>query len=70
MDTRPENHLMAAGRLYPQGWRLVEKVQADRGKDGLSEWPAWYYLPVARWYPGVSAHAQKGKLPIEEVSWL
>lgn len=51
---RPRDHLVAAGRLYPDAWRVADEFRADRGRDGLPDWPAWCYLPLAGWYAIVS----------------
>ena len=52
---RPRNHLIDAGRLYPQAWRMADQFRADRGTNGLPAWPEWCYLPMAAWYAVVSA---------------
>lgn len=46
---RPNHHLTAAGKLYPQAWQQCDEFRADRG-NGLPKWPAWCYLPMAGWY--------------------
>jgi hypothetical protein len=62
---RPQMHLAAAGKLYPNAWRQAEKFRADRGRAGLSAWPSWCYLPMAAWYAIVSEG--KGPLGLELV---
>lgn len=51
---RPRDHLAAAGKLYPEAWKLADEFRADRGRDGLPDWPQWCYLPIAGWYAIVS----------------
>ena len=51
---RPREHLTAAGQLYPAAWKAAEEFRADRGSDGLPDWPEWCYLPLAGWYAIVS----------------
>lgn len=59
---RPLDHLSAAAGLYPNAWRLVDDLRADRGK-GLPLWPPWCFLPLAGWYAIVSADAGVDRLP-------
>lgn len=47
---RPKQHLIAASRLYPGAWRQAKQFRAERGRDGLPDWPDWCYLPMAGWY--------------------
>src|SRR6185369_17498093 len=51
---RPRAHLAAAGKLYPEAWKTADAFRADRGCDGLPDWPDWCYLPLAGWYAIVS----------------
>lgn len=51
---RPREHLVTAGKLYPDAWKRADDFRADRGKDGLPNWPDWCYLPMAGWYAIVS----------------
>lgn len=51
---RPRDHLVAAGKLYPEAWKAADEFRADRGQDGLPNWPEWCYLPLAGWYAIVS----------------
>ena len=51
---RPREHLAAAGKLYPRAWKQADEFRADRGRDGLPDWPDWCYLPLAGWYAIVS----------------
>lgn len=48
-DERPMQHLRAAGKLYPNAWKLVDKFRDDRG-NGFLLWPRWCFLPMAAWY--------------------
>jgi len=43
---RPKQHLEAAGKRYPQAWKLIDAMRADRGR-GLPEWPEWCFAPLA-----------------------
>lgn len=51
---RPRDHLVAAGKLYPGAWQAVEEFRADRGRDGLPDWPEYCYIPLAAAYAIVS----------------
>lgn len=51
---RPCDHLVAAGKHYPEAWKTADEFRADRGRDGLPDWPDWCYLPLAGWYAIVS----------------
>lgn len=53
LTCRPRDHLIAAGKLYPQAWAQSDQFRADRGH-GLPDWPDWCYLPIAGWYAIVS----------------
>lgn len=59
---RPIEHLRAAMRLYPGTSRLVDEFRADRG-NGLPDWPAWCFLPMAGWYAIVSNDNADQMLP-------
>jgi len=50
---RPETHLRAAMRLYPDTSRMVDEFRSDKGR-GLPDWPAWCFMPMAGWYAVVS----------------
>jgi hypothetical protein len=62
---RPQKHLIAAGRLYPNAWRQADQFRADRGKSGLPAWPSWCYLPMAAWYAIISGG--RGPLPLDRI---
>lgn len=51
---RPRDHLVTAGRLYPDAWKKADAFRADQGKNGIPHWPDWCYLPVAASYAIVS----------------
>lgn len=53
---RPRQALDALGRRFPQAWRQIDELRADRGKNGLPAWPDWCFLPLAGAYAMVSAH--------------
>lgn len=42
---RPREHLIAAGRLYPEAWHRVDEMRRERGH-GLPSWPDWCYIPI------------------------
>jgi len=50
---RPKRHLIAMSRRYPDAWRLVDEMRADRGTR-LPDWPEWCFLPAAGAYAIVS----------------
>lgn len=43
---RPRDHVVEAGRLYPQAWKQVEIMRSGRGQD-LPDWPNWCFAPIA-----------------------
>lgn len=49
----PNEHLIAAGKMYPNAWKQVDIFRQDKGR-GLPDWPAWCFLPMAAWYAMVS----------------
>lgn len=62
---RPLEHLNAASQLYPDAWRHVDTLRADRGTDGLPDWPDWCFLPMGGWYSIVSADAGVDRLSLD-----
>lgn len=64
---RPREHLIAAGRLYPEAWKQVDSFRADRGLDGLPDWPSWCFCPLAGSYAVVSADAGMDQLSMSLV---
>lgn len=60
---RPVQHLHAAGASYPNAWVRTEMFRSSRGQDGLPEWPAWCFLPMAAYYAMVSEDAGMDQLP-------
>lgn len=63
MTIRPRNHLIAAGKLYPNAWTMIDDLRSSRGRD-LPEWPNWCYLPLSGFYAIVSADAGTDRLPL------
>lgn len=49
----PNEHLIGAGKMYPQAWKQVDTFRQDKGR-GLPDWPAWCFMPMAAWYAIVS----------------
>lgn len=64
----PVDHLHAASGLYPDAWRLIEQLRADRGRAGLPDWPAWCFLPMGGYYAIVSADSKIDRLPLRLIS--
>lgn len=64
---RPRDHVTAAAHHYPDAWRLSDQLRADRGRNGLSDWPAWCYLPLAAAYAIVSADLRVDRLSVQQV---
>ncbi len=60
---RPRDHLIAAGKLYPNAWAMVDEFRNSRGRD-LPEWPNWCYLPLSGFYAIVSSDARVDHLPL------
>lgn len=58
---RPKRHLIEAGRRYPEAWRLIDEMRADRGRH-FPDWPDWCFLPLAGAYATIS---RGGTLPLE-----
>lgn len=59
----PLNHLAAAGKMYPEAWKQVERFRADRARY-LDGWPQWCFLPMSLWYVIVS---EGGIMPLNRV---
>ncbi len=55
---RPKKHLEYYSRLYPDAWKQVDSMRADRGRE-LPFWPEWCFLPLAGTYSIVSAEAER-----------
>src|SRR3954447_25689401 len=51
---RPRKILDAFSRLYPEAWRQVDELRANR--KGLGGWPDWCFMPLA----GAHAIVSKG----------
>jgi len=65
-ECRPRNHMLAAGKLYPNAWKQAEKMREDRGHD-LPKWPDWCYLPLSGWYAIVSAAHDAPRLDLTSI---
>ena len=62
--SRPREHLAAAGMMYPNAWSQADTFRAQRGRDGLPDWPDWCYLPLAAWLPPIAVNVtDPGDLP-------
>jgi hypothetical protein len=61
---RPAHHLQVAGRLYPNAWKIAERMRQDRGAD-LPHWPDWCYLPMAGWYAVVAHDSGSSTVPLK-----
>lgn len=63
---RPRDALHAISRKYPSAWSMADELRADRGRDGLPDWPDWCYLPMGGWHAILSAsvgrQAQLGQM--------
>lgn len=60
---RPRQHLIAAGKQYPNAWRIAGGFLAARGKE-VPDWPGWCYLPLSAWYAIVAEALGKPKLDV------
>ena len=60
---RPQEHLIAAGRLYPNAWKQADEFRSIKGK-GVPNWPDWCFLPLSGWYAIVSAALGLDRLPV------
>lgn len=54
----PIEHLNQLSKDHPAAWRGVEHFRALRGREGLPEWPAWCFLPMAAWIAIASEGAE------------
>src|SRR5690625_1578301 len=64
MEHRARNHLNRLRRDYTGAFDFLDGCHADRGRDGLPDWPDWCYVPVAA---GIAA-AQSVSLGTEYAS--
>lgn len=51
---RPRDAVEQLSRDYPGAWQALDAFRADKGRNGLPDWPAWCYLPMAAAYAVVS----------------
>lgn len=51
---RPRNHLAAAGKLYPDAWKIIDGFRSNKGQRGLPDWPDLCFCPLAGAYAVVS----------------
>lgn len=51
---RPRDYLAELGKAHPFAWSRADELRADRGQ-GVPDWPAWVYLPMAGWHAILSA---------------
>lgn len=51
---RPRDAVEQLSRDYPGAWAALDQFRADKGRNGLPDWPAWCYLPMAASYAVVS----------------
>lgn len=67
---RPRDHLIAAGKLYPEAWKRNEYFRAGRGINGLPDWPNWCYLPIAASYAIVSEATGYQQIPMSRMELI
>lgn len=48
MTLTPQEHLINVAKTYPNVWKEVDTLLADKGKK-LPQWPDWCFLPVSCW---------------------
>jgi hypothetical protein len=58
---RQLEHLAEIGRKYPDVWKILNVIRADRGK-GLPAWPDWCWCPVKAAYEVVSIRCPPGTI--------
>ncbi|WP_196160885.1 hypothetical protein [Reinekea sp. G2M2-21] len=63
---RPNKHLFAASKHYPNAWQQVNTMMAGRGHD-LPDWPQWCFLPMSAWYSIVCAENKQNRLNVNLV---
>lgn len=63
---RARDHLVAAGKLYPEAWKQADAFRAQRERDALPNWPDWCFLPMAGWYAIVSGGGDR-RVPFEQI---
>lgn len=69
MTTTPQALLQGLNREYPEVWRFIDRLRADRGK-GLPDWPEHVYLPIAGWYAATCQILGVGSLGLEHMDLL
>ncbi|MEK8034229.1 hypothetical protein AACH06_25665 [Ideonella sp. DXS29W] len=46
-ETRPRQHLIAAGKLYPKAWADMDHMRRDLRGQAAPDWPQWCFIPIA-----------------------
>ena len=59
---RPREHLITAGKMYPNAWKRIDAFRSARGSD-LPNWPSWCFLPLSGFYAIVSEDAGDDQIP-------
>lgn len=55
---RARDYLDYYSRVYPEAWKQVDSMRADRGR-ALPWWPEWCFMPLSGTYAIVSHKAEK-----------
>ena len=43
---RPRRYVSELGRKYPKLWKLIDEFRAQRGRNGIPQWPFWCFAPM------------------------
>lgn len=64
MKLRPMFHLQAAGHMYPNAWKHIEKFRLSKGSNSELDWPNWCFLPLAGFHTIVNKDYGSVNLPL------
>jgi hypothetical protein len=48
-ELRPKQILRDIGRQWPDVWKQIKMIRAEKGKS-VPDWPDWCYVPIAAGY--------------------
>lgn len=62
---RPKRYLIIYSKTYPNIWRDIDALRANRGKDGVPWWPDWCFVPISVIYPVIAKiHPNKDQINV------
>ncbi|MBA1335865.1 MAG: hypothetical protein HPY66_1683 [Firmicutes bacterium] len=65
----PKSHLDYYSQVYPDAWKQIDNMRADRGKE-LPFWPEWCFLPLSGAYAIVTAEADAQGVDIHNPEYV